>query len=869
MPAPPQAAAAPTAEAATRSTVAAIREVAGLGMRTRLYRHASMSPSPPISADTLEDLAWPQILEHLAERCHTARGSAAARTLELFSAPDEARRRIAAVAEARLLHDLGEPMPFGGIEDVGEALGRVERGGVLEGPELAAVGKTVAGCAALRRHLMARAAATPLLAEEASGIAPLEHVSGPILDSFDPDGRLADHASAALGPLRRKVAELHAELGRRARALLDDAGIAPHLQDRFYTQREDRYVVPIRAEARARVRGIVHGSSQSGHTVFVEPEAIVELNNRLKLAETDVAEEERRILAELSSYVRAEAPAIRAALDAATRLDVLDAAALLAEAQGAIAPEIDEEGRLELRAARHPLMALAGKMVVPNDLVLAPGTFLIISGPNAGGKTVALKTAGVAALLVRAGLHVPAAAPSRVPWFDAILTDIGDDQSLERDLSTFSAHLLAMRRFLETAGPRTLILVDELAVGTDPDQGAALGQALLEALAARGAQGIVTTHFEQLKALGARDPRFVNASVGYDLERMVPTFRLHLGVPGSSGALALARRLGLPREIVDEAEALLGGRRASIDELLSALAQERRRLEAEWESAAQARRRAEAAQREAEAARHAFEEKTRRLHEQAHDEALEALRQARDELDRLKRALRGKGAAFDVHEAKEKLHALRSEIAGYAPPPAEVGGAPARAENLRPGVRVLLPKLGSRGEVVEPPRDGRVVVQVGRLRSTVPMTDVRLDTGPATPAARPEARAGVFHGQAPRARTPKPAGVTFASRPAAPSAKPADEGGERLRDDYAPVRTASNTVDVRGARVDEALAQIDRFLDAALLVGEESVLVIHGHGTGALRNAVREHLALHPGIRRFRPGRPEEGGDGVTVAWLE
>lgn len=808
---------------------------------------------------TLDDLAWASLLGHVASRCHTERGSAAARALPLAGTPDEARARIAEIAEARLLHQLDAPMPLHGIKVIDELLGRVEKGGDLVGLELMAVGETVAATARARRHLASRPDQTPRLAAIAQPIAELTHVSGPILDSFEEGGRLADHASAALGPLRRRVAQLNDELSRRARDLLDDADIAPHLMDRFYTQREERYVVPLRADARNKVRGIVHGTSGSGQTVFVEPEAIVELNNRLKIAESELEDEERRILAELSGYVREEAAAIRVNVEIAIRLDVIDGAARLADDLSASAPEISDEGVLNLVAARHPLMELGGRACVPNDIRLAPRAIMIVSGPNAGGKTVALKTAGLAALMARAGLHVPAEPGSSVPFYQTVLTDIGDDQSLERNLSTFSAHVMHIGEFLEAAGPGVLILIDEIAVGTEPEQGAALAQAVLEALAGRGTQAIVTTHYERLKAMATSDARFMNASVGFDLERMAPTFRLHLGVPGSSGALLVARRLGLPGEVVGRAEAILGDRRTGVEELLTAVAEERRRLEHERTSAERARREADLARREAEAAERTARERVEKLRAGAHDEALAALRKARDEADRLKARLKKAPVATNVREeiaqARAELGALSERISGHAPAATETG-RPARPEELVAGAKVIVAKLGGRGVVVSPPERGRVVVQVGGLRATAQVGEVRLDDGKGV-AARPVAKVS--------------AALERAKARAAPARPPTQvPAGEEVADeDLAPMRTGDNTCDVRGARVDEALATVDQFLDDALLAHRDVIFVIHGHGTGALKAAIREHLALHAAVARFRPGQEKEGGDGATVVWLD
>ncbi len=822
-------------------------------------------PIVAVPEKTLHDLGWPALLETLAARCHTERGSAAARGLVACDSADEARVRLADLAEACLLHELDLPPPFGGITDVELLLARAEKGGALEGEALLAVGQTLAACTRLRRHLVARATEAPRLAALAATTAELSHVSGPILESLDDKGQLLDHASPALGTLRRRLAALHDALARAARGLLEDAAVTPHLQDRFFTQRHDRYVVPVRSDARARVPGIVHGTSQSGQTVFIEPEAIVDLNNRLELGRSDVLEEELRILAELTGYVREEATGARTALAVATRLDLLDGSALFARALDASAPTLDDTGVLALKRARHPHLVLAGRDCVANDLLLGPGESLVISGPNAGGKTVALKTAGLLALMARAGLFLPVAHGSRIPFYRSVLSDIGDDQSLERNLSTFSAHLQNLRSFLDEASGAALILVDEIAAGTEPDQGAALAEAVLVALAARGAQVIATTHYERLKALPARDRRFVNASVGFDLARMAPTFELELGVPGSSGALFLARRLGLPAEVVTHAEALTGHGPAGIEELLIALTEERRRIAVERRELAEARRTVDAALGDAERARRDTDAERRRLRAGAHDGALAELARARDELGRLRKSLRRAASGSDdnadaVTTARAELLVVAGRIAEHAPAAAPMPGRLAELAELTAGTTVLVASLGARGQVVSPPERGRVTVQVGALRTAVALADVRIVAGakggaPPTPPRRATASTAPVAAPAP---APAPAPATT------PATTPAT-----AREDLAPTRTPELTLDVRGERVDDALARLDRFLDDALLGSREAVFVIHGHGTGALRDAVRRHADGHLGVSRLRPGAPRDGGDGVTVIWLD
>lgn len=820
--------------------------------------------SASIEPKTLEDLGWDKLIAHLVRRTHTARGAAAAGELPLFDAPEAAAARMREIAEARHLMTLEAAMPFGGIRDVVTAVARAGKGGVLDAEELLGVGNTARGLGRLRKHIDLHQAEVPLLADIAAVIVDLRHVYQPILDSFDDTGRLADHASPELGPLRRKVHQITGQLEQRIRSYVEDQRNSSFLQDRYFTTRDDRYVVPVRLEARAQVRGIVHGTSQSGRTLFIEPEPVVELQNALRLAQCEVEDEERRIFAELTQLVAREENALRQGIDATTTLDVIDAGARLAEDLVASVPAISSTRRMSLLFARHPLMVLAQRPCVPNDIVLEPGTILILSGPNAGGKTVALKTAGLCALMVRAGLHVPAESGSEVPWFTTIHSDIGDSQSIENDLSTFSAHLTQLRQYLTEADDRTLLLIDEVAVGTEPEQGAALAQAVLEALAERGATAIVTTHYERLKALGASDPRFANASVGFDLERMEPTFRLHLGVPGSSGALAVARRMGLPAAVVDAAEAMLGERRASVEELLAALSDERRKLAEERDELARARAQAEAARAEAEAARRAAKERERKAHEAAHSEAVAALRQAREELDNvraeIKRRIKVAAKAnenqrqTEVDSIKAKLSALSEAVAQRAPGRALPEGVRPVTGELTPGTAVYVASLGSRGHIVDPPHRGRVAVQVGTMRTTVAVDDVLLDIQAAA-----------------RQKSASPASPASGSKPGkgrrsehghAAEAAPAPE------DDMV-LRTNDITVDVRGERADEAVDAVDRFIDQCLVSSRDVVFVIHGHGTGALRSAIRSHLQGHHAVTRWRPGQRAEGGDGVTIAWLD
>jgi len=803
-----------------------------------------------ISQKTLDDLGWPTLIDHWAKRCATRRGEACVRTQPLLAEPPAARERAAEISEARGLRARDLALPLGGIVDIAGAIERVRKAAALDAAELVAVATTGRALARLRAHLREHAGIAPKLAARGTAIADLGHVFHPILEAFDPDGKLVDHASDALGPLRRAVAAIKAQLEKRMEGLLNDERFAPYLQDVYYTQREDRYVLPVRTDGKGFVRGIVHGTSGSGQTLFIEPEEIVDLNNRLKLAEAEVADEERRILIKFSGWVAEEADAFAAALAAAELLDVIAAAAIMADDTVSAEPILDEAPQVALLHARHPLMLLGERRCVANDITVAAGATLLISGPNAGGKTVALKTVGLAAVMARAGLHLTAESGSAIGWFRDVVTDIGDAQNLEKDLSTFSGHMVNLRELLAAAGPGMLVLIDEIAVGTDPDQGAALAQAVLEALADRGATALVTTHYERLKTLGATHPRFANASVGFDLERLEPTFKLHLGTPGSSGALAVATRMGIARPIVERARSLVGAQGARVEELLASVADQRRRIEEERAAllaeleAVEAERASLRTHRDRTLAR--FEKQTRA----AHGEALSALRAARREIDEVRKEVRAKAQAAtadDVRAATRKLVAPGAQVAQHEPRRHLPPGTPATAEQLVPGTPVIVPRLG-RCEIAAPPSDGKVEVRLGLMRATVPVAEVLLDSHRAARRAERERAA---------AEDEKPQGPSVVLVDGVPA------GGR------ATSRTIDSTIDVRGQRADEAVANVDRFLDESLMASRDTAFIVHGHGTGALRTAIRGHLAAHKAIEKFRAGEPSEGGDGVTVAFLK
>jgi DNA mismatch repair protein MutS2 len=503
-----------------------------------------------ISQKALERLEWPEILARLGEFARTPR--ARARLLDaatdgspgtsLFEATAAGvRERLAETAEANAILAEGDAPPIGGAAELAASLARARKGGALDAAQLLEVGSTLTAIRDTTRFLERRAEAAPRLAALGETIADQPVLRADIEGSLDPSGEVRDEASAALADARHEAHRLAGEIQGRLAHALRDPTIQSCLSDSYYTVRNDRYVLPVRADSRGGVRGIVHDASRSGTTLFVEPEALVELNNRHKRAELAIEQETRRVLRELTEGVADAADEIEAGLTALEIVDLAFARARFGQAQDAVEPEVRDEGVIRLPQLRHPL--IPKDEAVANDLRLGEGfTVLVLSGPNAGGKTVTMKTVALAVLFTRAGLFVPAAGNARVDLFDTVLADIGDEQDIREHLSTFSAHMANLARIVREADGRSLVVLDEIGVGTDPGEGAAIAQAVLEALADAGARVVTTTHYNLLKEMAEVDERLANASVEFDPETLAPTYRLRMGLPGTSSASAVAAR---------------------------------------------------------------------------------------------------------------------------------------------------------------------------------------------------------------------------------------------------------------------------------------------------------------------------------------
>jgi len=834
-------------------------------------RVTELHPPAPDPSKSFEDLSWDRVVTAVTTRCIGPRGQV--RRLPLAQTRDGAVRALGETSEVLALLAVGEALPLDGVREIREHLVRAERGGVLDGPALRDVASTLAAARFVRRFLARRRDTLPLLSAAVAFDPTLDALQDELAEHIEPDGQLSDRASPELRRLRAEVSALRERIVKRLEQLLQRE--AALIQDAFFTVREGRYVVPVRRDAHERVPGIVHGTSGSGASIFVEPRAIVPLGNRLKVAEGELEEEVQRILAALSERLRERVAETRAAADSLDHVDLRQAQARLGRDLRGTIPEVPETPRVALRNARHPLLVLDEPEVIPNDVELAAGRGLVISGPNAGGKTVALKTLGLAAFFTRAGIPFPADEGSVCGFFDPVLTDVGDDQSLDRKLSSFSAHVTNVADMLDRAERGTLVLLDELAGSTDPQEGAALACAVLEALCAQGAAVAVTTHYEPLKALALRETHLRNASVGFDLERMAPTFRLTLDQPGVSSALIVAGRFGIPARVLDAARRALPETSRDFDDLVRALETQRRALERAQEEAAQARDEAEAARKAVQSELASLRERDRKVLGEEAERLRQEVRRTRDDLRAARKALRRlERAPADTGEAggQEALRSARSAVdraaamaeradPSAAPPlasgaeastPAPVAGDEAPpADGLTVGRKVWVPRLRARAEVVEPPQKGRVRVAAGAMKLWVDLDELRAVAG----AGRPATEAGGRRGSGGRAAEGGAAGGSPA---------PELEVEAPL-----PPQTPDNTLDLRGLRVDDALGLVEAFLDRRYGEAERVAYLLHGVGSGALRDAVRTQLRRDSQyVRRARPGTLEEGGDRLTVVYL-
>ena len=773
-----------------------------------------------------------KILEMVAEECSSQDGAQLARELEPVHTAAEAQWLLGETDAAFVaMAKYGAPS-FYGMKNVTNPLRRAQAGGGLGLRELLDIGATLRTIRGLTQWWGKSGSVTTALTPRFEVLAPNKYLEEKIFTCIVNEEEVADNASPALASIRRKIRAASQQVRDQLDKLIHSQAHQKHLQESIVTQRGGRYVVPVKAEFRGEVPGLVHDTSASGATVFVEPMSVVEANNEIRVLRSDEQDEIARILLELSGEAGSFADSIIESYHYAVELDLIFAKAQVAYKMKAVVPQVGEDGKIALHAARHPL--IAKEKVVPTDITLGVEfDTLIITGPNTGGKTVALKTIGLLTLMAMCGLMIPAGEGSRVAVFRHILADIGDEQSIEQSLSTFSSHMVNIIHIFEVADNSSLILLDELGAGTDPVEGAALAEAIIQELRGRGVRLACTTHYAELKAYAIQTPGVENGSCEFDVATLRPTYRLLIGVPGKSNAFAITQRLGMDTAIVDRARELVSREGNAFEQVVGRLEEDRRKMEDELEalraSAAQAKANAEASQRLKDEA----EAQAKKEIDRARQEAAQIVQKTRQRADALVGELeelrRQKNKQLSA-EQKARLRSGLKELESSSDPVHQ-----RRDDNYvlpRPlvvGDEVLLYDIDKEATVLELPKDGTVLVQAGIIKTRVPLENVRL-----------------LSKRQLKKKNPTRTVTKNVSTP-----------------------ETSSSLDLRGQTVEEALMEVDNFLDRASRMHLSQVTIIHGKGTGALRTAVQQHLRRCSQVKSFRLGTYGEGESGVTIADLK
>lgn len=839
-----------------------------------------------IQSETLELLEWPRLCQHVSTFAATKLGAFAARNLAIPSTQAQSEELLAQTQEVYELESrLTSGLSFDGIQDIGESLERAERQGILAGEQLLAIATTLSGTRQLRRTIDQQPD-LPVLEELVSQLRTYPELEQEIQRCIDEQGKVSDRASPTLAGIRRGLRQLRHQITSSLQGILQRQANA--VQEQLITRRGDRFVIPVKAAQKEAIPGIVHDASTSGATLYVEPNAIVPLGNQLRQLIAKEQVEDEAIRQSLTEQVAAVKPDLERVLAIATTLDLACARARYSFWLGANPPRFIDRYQGEnitLRQLCHPLLVWQqqheqGQPVVPVELVIQPQIRVVtITGPNTGGKTVTLKTLGLAALMAKVGLFVPAKEPVEIPWFDLVLADIGDEQSLEQSLSTFSGHIRRISRILneietkrqetgdrrqeleagkgdkgdkedleETLSPASvplappahphaaLVLLDEVGAGTDPAEGSALAIALLQYLANYAQLSIATTHFGELKALKYEDERFENASVEFDEESLSPTYRLLWGIPGRSNALTIARRLGLKPEVVEQAKHQLGEATDEINQVIAGLEAQRRRQETKATEAQELLQQAERLYQQVSQKASHLQERERALRASQEQAVQQVIAQAKGEIAQvIKRLQQGTPTAQAAQQATNTLNQISER---YSPPKPK----PQAGFQPQVGDRVRIPRLNQTAEVLsEPDEDGELTVRFGLMKMTVSLKDIEsLDGKKAEPSKKKETRTRGQGGQGGQ--------------------------GEPLATQPIPViRTSRNTIDLRGSRVADA----EMVLEKAIAEATGPLWIIHGHGTGRLRQGIHNFLQQHPQVSHYQPAEPEAGGSGVTLVYLK
>ncbi|WP_411349444.1 endonuclease MutS2 [Paenibacillus sp. WLX2291] len=782
-------------------------------------------------------MQYGHILDMLAGYAATALGKQAALSLKPDTDLEYVKKMLQYTDEATNVDRLKGTPPFGGIVDIRPAVSRARIGGTLNPSELLGIANTIMGMRRAARHveMVHEEEPAPLLFDLIELLSDQRPLEKSIRACIDDSAHVMDSASSELATIRRELRSGEVRIREKLDGMIRSQTVAKMLQDQLITIRGDRFVIPVKAEYRSYFGGIVHDQSGSGATLFIEPEAIVAMNNKLRETRLREEREIEVILQKLTAQVAEQNELLGYDVETIAQLDFIFAKARLGYKMKANKPVMNDRGFFKLKKARHPL--IAPEHVVPTDLELGnTNTSIIITGPNTGGKTVTLKTVGLLSLMAMSGLFIPADDGSQMCVFDAIYADIGDEQSIEQNLSTFSSHMTNIISILRQMTPKSLVLFDELGAGTDPAEGSALAIAILEHIHARGCRMIATTHYSELKAYAYDRKGVINASMEFDVNTLSPTYRLLIGVPGRSNAFAIAERLGLSKDILDVARGEVSEEDQRVEQMIASLETNRLGAEAERTEAARLRQEMEQLRARYERDLERLEDQRDKRLEKAEDEARAILDKARSEADEVIQSLRKMALEEGASVKEHRLIAARRQLDEAAPAQRKKKKAPTttekKAKPIGPGDEVMVHSFRQKGHVVELSGSKEALVQMGIMKMKVSLSDLELIQSSKSTAAQPQRKQ-----------------VTTV---------------QRSRDD-----NTHSELDLRGANVEEALIDVDRFLDEAFLANLGQVYIIHGKGTGVLRTGIQEFLRRHKHVKSYRTGNYGEGGTGVTVAELK
>ena len=779
----------------------------------------------------LRVLEFTKIRDMLASYALSDPGKQMCRELTPLSDFQDVNRALDETEEAVVTLTYLGGNPLIGFSDVSEYLSLAEKGATLSQRALLTVAETLRAARAARSALVTEKENTPLITSMASRLQPLKTLENDITASILSEDEVSDQASPLLADIRRHIRQVNDRIREKLNAMAHGAGYSKYLMESIVTVRNGRYVLPVKAEARGNVPGLIHDQSSTGATLFIEPLAVVEMGNELKEWHMKERDEIERILAALSQQVAESAGLISQNLSILAHLDFVFAKGILSREMECVRPKMNEEGRINLVRVRHPL--IPREQVVPCSLWLGEDfTSLIITGPNTGGKTVTLKTLGLMTLMAQSGLHIPGMVGTELSTFEEVYADIGDEQSIEQSLSTFSSHMTNIVSIMNAVTPRDLALFDELGAGTDPTEGAALAQVILNALLKIKTRTAATTHYSELKAYALSTKGVENASVEFDVSTLRPTYRLSIGVPGKSNAFEISRRLGLPEYLIEEAKDLLSHDTIRFEDVIANAEYHRQIAEKERQLAEEARAETVRLRNEAERLYRDMEEKKESSTRKAKEEARRIMEKARRDSEAilydLKR-MKKEGAVQDheVNNLKKKLEeGIDSLAEGLKQPAAALSEPP---KSLKIGDLVEITHLNTKGTVLSlPDGKGEVQLQAGIMKLKAHLSQLRL-------------------AEQPKEKKPPKVNVSSAS----------------------PARSVSMSCDVRGMALDEALDEVALYLDQAALAGLHEVTIVHGKGTGVLREGIQKALKAYPNVKSYRRGRYGEGEEGVTVVELK